>query len=619
MTNQPKSITGSFIYSHFRHLCLYHTWLLLNVEPPDDAPSPGEKLLMESGVRHEEQALDYLQKEYGNECVVISGEEGLSQEENIRIRFERTLSAMKEGKKVIYHGILAANDGILKDLGNAHGHVKGLRGETDFLFRINNDDQGKFGKYHYEVGDAKASRSSKFCQQMQATFYSWLLGPLQGIMPQCGRILTRPLGIEDQPRPFKEELFLIDDYIWTLKTFLEEELGEIAAKEERDFFFHPIRSCETCPYFDYCLERATTSNDLSLLPDMRKIQKRHLNRAGIREVKDLAGARDALLKEAASATGVTLDGLEKLKLQAQSIVRAKPVSRGIFSSPRDACMAMTESELDLPENKDGITSIDFTDSSLVRVYFDMESDPYSALEYLFGIMVDEPASKGKMKKGQAEFFTAENYSPESEYGAFLAFLERMEQIKEQYGDEGFVIFHYAHYEPTHLVKLAEKHRERSPGLMGRVDYLNRRMVDLFKLLRKTYYLPVSSYSIKDVAPCIKTLMEREGQKGGHEWKKIRTLDELKKELKKSRWPETEISESVNEVQRAMTSFELTDESMIFAASAEMSVVWFNMFLQHGNRVWLKLIQIYNKDDLMATRALVNWLLFMQKKTKKKRK
>ena len=101
--------------------------------------------------------------------------------------------------------------------------------------------------------------------------------------------------------------------------------------------------------------------------------------------------------------------------------------------------------------------------------------------------------------------------------------------------------------------------------------------------------------------------------------KIQTLDELKKELKKSRWPETEISESVNEVQRVMTSFELADESTIFDASAEMSVVWFNMFLQHGNRVWLKLIQIYNEDDLIATRALVNWLLFMQKKTKKKRK
>jgi hypothetical protein len=32
-----------------------------------------------------------------------------------------------------------------------------------------------------------------------------------------------------------------------------------------------MSSCETCPYFDYCLERATTSNDLSLLPDMRDV------------------------------------------------------------------------------------------------------------------------------------------------------------------------------------------------------------------------------------------------------------------------------------------------------------------------------------------------------------
>ena len=163
----------------------------------------------------------------------------------------------------------------------------------------------------------------------------------------------------------------------------------------------------------------------------------------------------------------------------------------------------------------------------------MESDPYSGVEYLFGIMVDEPGTKGRWKKGQAEFFTAEDYSPESEYGAFRAFLEKMDKIKERCGDDGFIIFHYAHYEPAHLTRLAEKYVENDPGLTDRVDYFNRRMVDLFKLIKKTYYLPVSSYSIKDVAPCIKTLMEREGQKGGHEWKKSRPWMNLKRNSRKA--------------------------------------------------------------------------------------
>jgi hypothetical protein len=213
---------------------------------------------------------------------------------------------------------------------------------------------------------------------------------LQGARPRCGRILTKPLGVEKEPAPFREELFLIDDYIWTLRTFLEEELQEILSTDEEGFFFHPIRSCETCPFHDHCLERAGATQDLSLLPDIRKIQKRHLNRAGVLDIPSLAAADEDTLKEASRASGVTLAGLEKLKLQAESTVTGEPVPRGLFASPREACLALTESELDLPGEKEGVRALDFTDPALVHVHFDMESDPYSDFEYLFGMLVDVP-------------------------------------------------------------------------------------------------------------------------------------------------------------------------------------------------------------------------------------
>ena len=553
---------------------------------------------METGIRHEKEALIWFQDKFGDECFVVSSEEDRSRNDDIKIRFEQTLKAMEEGKKVIYHGILVGKE---KE-----------NGETDFLFRIENDGKGRFGSYHYEVGDAKSSRSSKFCQQMQVTFYSWLLQAIQGVRPQCGMILTRPLGIGNEPIPFREELFLIDDYIWTLKSFLEEEIQEILEKKEIEFFFNPNRLCGTCLYYEYCLGRAGASNDLSLIPDIRKIQKRHLNNAGVQEINALADAKDPVLKIASKATGVTFEGLRKLRLQAQSMIKDEPVPRGVFDFPRDACMAMTDSELDLPGDKERTTSIDFTDKSLVHVYFDMESDPYSSVEYLFGVMADEPGKRGRRKKGETEFFTAESYAPEAEYEAFNAFLKRMDQIRRNFGDEGFAVFHYAHYEPAHLTRLAAKYIEKDPGLIDKVDYLNRRMVDLYKLIKKTYYMPVASYSIKDVAPCVKDLMGRIGQKGGHEWKKIKSVEELEKELKKGRWTNADIGESINEVREAIKRFGLEDEAMVFDASAEMSVVWFNLFIERKKKVWMKLIEIYNEDDLIATRSLVDWLLFMQK-------
>jgi len=148
----------------------------------------------------------------------------------------------------------------------------------------------------------------------------------------------------------------------------------------------------------------------------------------------------------------------------------------------------------------------------------------------------------------------------------------------------------------------------------RVDYLNQRMVDLYKLIRNTYFLPVRSYSIKEVAPCIKRLMEKRGLEGGHQWKKIQSLDELETELKKSRWSTAEIRESLNDVREVMKDFKLAGPAMMFDPSADMSVVWYNLYVERKKRVWMKLIEIYNEDDLNATRALVDWFLFMETQT-----
>ena len=615
MIRKQNTITGSVIYSHFRHLCPYHTWLLFNVGLTEVTPAPSDRLLMDTGIRHEDEALRYFKNQLGDECVEIPAVEGQNTEQDMALRAEKTLVAMQEGKQVIYHGILAPDMALLKNTLGPLPYNIPMRGETDFLFRVDTGENSKWGPFHYEVGDAKSSRSSKFCRQMQVTFYAWLLEYIQGTSAQCGRILTRPLGVEEMSAPFREELFLIDDYVWTLRTFLEEEFKKILQKDEDTFFFHPKGACGICPFYDRCMERAVAGNDLSLIPDIRKIQKRHLNRAGIMEVASLANADDGILKKAAKATGVTLTGFNKLKLQAVSLMREEPVSRELFASPKEACLAITQGELDLPGQKEGIMALDFLDPARVHVHFDMESNPYFSVEYLFGMMVDETGKNSRRMKGSVEFHTAHTLSRDEEYRAFRSFLERMDELRAQFGEDGFVIFHYAHYEPTHLLALAEKYKDRSPDLAGRVDYLNQRMVDLYKLIRNTYFLPVCSYSIKEVAPCIKTLMEKKGLTGGHQWKKIQSLEELETELKKSKWLKSEIEESLSDVREVMKDFKLDDPAMMFDPSADMSVVWYNLYVERKKRVWMKLIEIYNEDDLNATRALVDWFLFMEAQTK----
>ena len=76
MIRKQTAITGSVIYSHFRHLCPYHTWLLFNVGVTEVIPAPSDRLLMDTGIRHEEEALRYFQEQLGDECVEIPATQG---------------------------------------------------------------------------------------------------------------------------------------------------------------------------------------------------------------------------------------------------------------------------------------------------------------------------------------------------------------------------------------------------------------------------------------------------------------------------------------------------------------------------------------------------------------
>ena len=181
MIRKQTTITGSVIYSHFRHLCPYHTWLLFNVGLTEVTPAPSDRLLMDTGIRHEDEVLKYFKRQLGDECVEILTVAGRNREDYIALRAERTVLAMQEGKQVIYHGILAPNMRLLEKTLGPLPHDIPMRGETDFLFRVNSDENSKWGPFHYEVADAKSSCSSKFCQQMQVAFYSRLLETVQGV------------------------------------------------------------------------------------------------------------------------------------------------------------------------------------------------------------------------------------------------------------------------------------------------------------------------------------------------------------------------------------------------------------------------------------------------------
>jgi len=125
-----------------------HTWLLLNVALPEEVPAPSDRFLIQSGIKHEDEALQYFLKKYGDDCTVITGDESRSKEDNIAVRLDQTIAAMSGGRQIIYHGILAPDDRVIKVSGTPETMIP--RGETDFLFRVDKAGSGRFGGYHYQ-------------------------------------------------------------------------------------------------------------------------------------------------------------------------------------------------------------------------------------------------------------------------------------------------------------------------------------------------------------------------------------------------------------------------------------------------------------------------------------
>lgn len=339
--------------------------------------------------------------------------------------FAETLKYMEEGASGIYQA-------VLKD--------EPYLGKPDLLRRV--DRPSRLGDHSYVVGDIKSSRKVKLEQVMQVTFYSYLLEKVQGVLPEGGFIV---LG------DGSEEPFLIDDYYWTLLDLLD-DIDDILSGE-RETFFHIRGSCDGCPWREHCRGAAEASGDISLVYGLTQTQKRLLVPRGIETIEDAAAME---VKKLARVKGLGETGLSKLKRQAESMA---------CGEHRWLCKP------EIPETR-------------LEVYFDMESDPYSQTEYLFGLMMVEDGKKS------FEYFLAR--SPDMEEDAFLGFMDFMESLLD--GGKDFVIYHYHHYEPKHVEKLVETY-----GGVRVLKELQDRMVDLLPLVKKSVVLPLPSYSLKHVA------------------------------------------------------------------------------------------------------------------------
>ena len=183
------------------------------------------------------------------------------------------------------------------------------------------------------------------------------------------------------------------------------------------------------------------------------------------------------------------------------------------------------------------------------VYFDMEGDPLygdDGLEYLFGVWYRQRGH------GRYVFKAFWAHDRAQEKHAFESFMDWLEARMEKHCH--MRVYHYAAYEDTALKKLAARHATREAFL----DRLLRekRLVDLYRVTRESIRASTSSYSIKDIETFYR------GKRSG-------------------------------DVQ-----------------TAGASIVYYERYLETGDKDLLEKIERYNQDDVESTQQLHDWLWSM---------
>jgi uncharacterized protein len=402
------------------------------IEP--DAPSDSDRLIQQKGIDHERGHLQAL-REQGKQVAEIPFHRTFAD------RIALTAEALQSGADVIYQAVL------YNDLWS---------GNADFL--IKTPTPSALGDFSYEVTDTKLARNPEVPHLIQLCVYSDLLAGVQGIAPK-----SMHLALGDNRR----ESYRVQDFVAYVR-HTQRRLLAFAGAVPEDSYPEPCAQCPSCRWKTRCEAEWEKDDHLSLVANIQHSQRIKLEAADIHTVADLAD-----LPAKRRIPNLNPQVLERLRHQASLQIykrrtgqdKVEPLTsepgRGFYRMPK-------------PDPGD--------------LFFDMEGDPLhpGGLEYLFGLSFEQD--------GELVFkaFWAHDHDQEREsFGKFMEFLHlHLTAHPDAY------IYHYNHYEPTALKRLAGSHAVAEHQLD---DLLRRqKFVDLYKVVREAIRTSQPGYSLKDL-------------------------------------------------------------------------------------------------------------------------
>lgn len=407
-----------------------------------DKPDESTKILQEHGNRHELQFLSHLREEKRDVCEIPEAAEDA---------VSLTLSALRDGREIIYQGTLA---------------LPPFQGRSDFLVRRNATtpaERSQFGDFFYEVWDTKLARKPKPYFLIQLCCYAEMLQHIQGVLPSQIAVVLGNSQIQS---------FRTQDYYYFYRALKEAFLRF----QEIDFDPEHAPDWIDLPYFTRWRthgEKLLEDRDsLVRVANIRRVQISKLAKSGITTMKGLANTELEFIPKMLPAT------LDTLKRQARLQVESTGLPRPKF----ELLPAENAKTSSLPVN--GLTLI--PPASAGDIWFDMEGYPHieGGLEYLFGA--------SHAQDGVLSFADWWAHNRIEEKAAFEGFLDWV--YDRWLAHPNMHVYHYASYEVSAMRRLMGRHGTREEQL----DELlrNNVFVDLYQIVRQSVAIGEPSYSIK---------------------------------------------------------------------------------------------------------------------------
>jgi predicted RecB family nuclease len=383
--------------------------------------TPGEKRRLDDGLEHEREVMEEFAE--GREIRVMK-ETG-----DPKKLFAATKKAMEAGADFIYQGTLLDRD---------------MLGRPDLL--VKKDGMSDLGNWHYMPIDIKSSHELKTAHRFELTFYAALLHRVQGVFPERAGIINR-----DHDEFLFEPADLLADFEILLQKIQDIRKGRKPAPVVRKTCF------DTGPWGAACLKFAQKTNDIALIYNVSVPKLTALRDLGIKTVEDAAAMDPS--SYAGAAPGLTLHGLETIKLQAQSLLH-----NAVYV--KKPCVF---------------------EQTPLEIHFDIESYLPDDMDYLYGFLLRQHGTDlANDGAGKYVRFLAERVQDEQKmWEEFLAWLETL--------PEEYLVYHYASYERMRLNILESRYHGSA-----RLNSFRDRLVDLKIPATKNITYPLYFYSLKKI-------------------------------------------------------------------------------------------------------------------------